>query len=208
MFEEGSLVNWKAVLMDVSDRVAATTVSKSWILMGSAATALQGCDILPRDLDIVVRCPEDVLGFVKPFFADIPGDSHDAKEDIDHWISTASQPVTNFTDPIGFDWSFARWYMDSVKVEVACIRPPAGFASTKIYEFQCQEPNHVSVGHTRVAVVPLEIQLRTNLDREKQERVNEILRVFHSQGYNTALLSRSLTPEQFNYVNERLNKGL
>ncbi|KHL96881.1 hypothetical protein QW71_04445 [Paenibacillus sp. IHB B 3415] len=47
-------------------------------------------------------------------------------------------------------------------------------------------------GYT-VPVVPLEIQLESNIRRNRTERVEAILRVFKDRGYNETLLQKALS---------------
>jgi hypothetical protein len=41
-------------------------------------------------------------------------------------------------------------------------------------------------------VIPLEIQLETNMNRNLEQRINEIIKIFRSKGYNEKLINYAL----------------
>ncbi len=52
-------VRWQAALIDFLDRIAGQSLD--WYLVGSAALAVRGMDVAPRDLDIILVGEADVL---------------------------------------------------------------------------------------------------------------------------------------------------
>ncbi len=172
-----------------------------WAIIGSVASALHGCQISPNDIDFLAVKPEGVYRFVELMSAYAlprceypPGD--------DNWHSSEELPVTSGPDPYGFTWHFARWYVDSFKVEIAHIVAPEGYPTSSdgagIWEAGREIWPHIRnvpfAGYW-VPVVPLEIQLETNLGRGLENRVNEIIAIFQENGYDRALIQNSLTSE-------------
>ena len=171
-----------------------------WAIIGSVASALQGCVLRPRDVDLLVAQPEDVArwaAFMAPFAG--PPDGH--ADGSDTWRSTSARPVHSGPDAFGFVWHFARSYLAGCEVEVAHIAPPEGFPTSVdgagIWEAGPEIWPHVKTvafGGRQVPVVPLEIQLETAMARELPERVDEILAVLRLRGHDAELLRRSLRP--------------
>lgn len=185
-----------------------------WALVGSAASALQGCEVIPRDIDFltvepagVYRFAELMAGYVAP-----PGASPDPFAGADWW-STAEEPVSAGPDDYGFTWHFGRWAVGGVRVEVAHLVAPAGFPTSAdgagIWEAGPEIWPHVYprrfAGYD-VPVVPLEIQLQTNLQRGLEARAEEIVAVLRRNGYDRALLQKSLSRKHLQLF-ERLVQG-
>lgn len=173
-----------------------------WALIGSAATAVHGCPIAPRDLDFLAETPRGVHRFVALLAEFLPAT---CPHGIDHpdWISSATHPISHGPDEYGFTWHFARWRIDDLKVEVAHIAPPLGFRMSKdghgIWEAGPEIWPHivtVSLGSRAIPVVPLELQLGTSLQRGLDDRVAVITQALQHRGPDIDLLHRALTPEQ------------
>ncbi len=173
-----------------------------WALIGSAATALQGCEVTPRDLDFLTAHPAGVHRFVEQLCSFLPAT---CPHGIDHpdWISSATHPIRHGPDEVGFTWHFARWRIDDLKVEVAHIAPPLGFRMSKdgngLWEAGPEIWPHIvtaSLGSRVIPVVPLELQLGTSLQRGLEDRVAVITQALQHRGPDMDLLYRALTPEQ------------
>lgn len=171
----------------------------AWTVVGSTATALQGCQVQPHDLDLLTRYSQSVFDFAErlaPFAATESTGSF--------FLSTPDVPV--FVGPMGnTEWHFGRWMIGGIFVEVAHIAPPEGWTNSPgdgiwecgpaIWPHICQ----VCFEQYSIPVVPLEIQVETNLARERTEhgenlldRVQEITRIFHRNGYDRMLLEQVL----------------
>jgi hypothetical protein len=172
-----------------------------WVLLGSAASALQGCPVTPRDLDFLAFDPVGVhyfAGLVKeytPPVCDFPLDSVD-------WHSSQALPVSIGPDDYGFHWHFARWFVEGFRVEIAHIAAPKGFPGSTdgagIWEAGPEIWPHVrevAFDDYVIPIVPLEIQLQTNLARGLQDRVEKIIAIFRREGYDHTLLRKSLSQE-------------
>ncbi|MCK9858671.1 hypothetical protein [Paenibacillus sp. ATY16] len=113
------------------------------------------------------------------------------------WFSTIATPIRAFTD---FDnnWTFARLMVHEIKVELANIQPLIHNAYIHGSGFWENGPHvweHIKLvpyKDVTLPVVPLEIQLETNMNRELDNRVKEISRVFRAQGYNQWLIEYAL----------------
>lgn len=169
-----------------------------WAVIGSVASTLQGCHFAPGDIDILADAPETVgriAKLMKPHTPQTavapPGDGN--------WLSSPELPVSIGPDPLGAVWHFSRWLVAGVKVEVAHIQAPKGFAAAAdgagIWEAGPEIWPHirfVNFANFSVPVVPLEIQLQTNLGRGRTERCREIQRVLEENAHDRELLKESL----------------
>jgi hypothetical protein len=170
-------------------------------VIGSVAIALQGCQVSPRDIDILAVEAEVVYHFAELMSAHAP-------EECEHppgherWLSSEAIPVSVGPDDYGFVWHFGRWEVDGVKVEIAHIVAPEGYPTSDdgagIWEAGPEIWSSIRTvmyaGHP-LPVVPLEIQLETNLNRGLEERSVEIVAVLRQRGYDSRLLQRALSRE-------------
>lgn len=203
--------SWASALINVLrlvDPLLALPESQ-WAVVGSVATALQGVDIAPNDLDILARRPEVVFRFVEGMAPYTP-EHVESSPDHEDWQSSQEMPVSEGLDDYGFYWTFARWFVDGVKVEIAHIQGPEGMATSQpgdgIWEAGPEiwaYVRHASFRDHRVPVVPLEIQLETCLQRDLTQRADAILGVLQYDGYDEALLKRSLRPEHLTWFEQR-----
>src|SRR5687767_10979519 len=110
---------WIAVLATVAEQLNESHIE--WMLVGSAATALRGAAIVPGDIDIAVLEAADVAraATVLPTPNGPLVGSHDPAD----WVSTAAEPTLRF-EHAGERWTFGKWMIDGVKVEVAHIDAP------------------------------------------------------------------------------------
>ncbi len=194
---------WQEALRTVLE-LASETVEReglSWAVVGSTATALQGCRVAPHDLDLLTQEPGSVFRFadlLAPFAAAESTDSF--------FLSTAAVPVS--VGPMGgMDWHFGRWQIAGLSVEVAHIAPPQGWSPPPAEgAWECGPAvwpyvRRAAFEGYSVPVAPLEVQVETNLARGRTEsgedlslRVAEIARVFRENGYDRALLEWALHP--------------
>ncbi len=196
-----------------------------WAVVGSAATALQGCRISPHDIDIMTRAPEHVFrfaAFMQPFAA---GECAVESPEKGWWCSTQKKPVY-VGSYWGLDWHFARWEIDDTYLEIVHIVAPGGHEgfrnSSGVWECDPSVWPHIrTVGFAgrAVPVVPLEIQLETNMTRgytrsraqfsgeSLEGRIAEMVRVLRETGCNRSLLEWALREEHLAKVDPRINAG-
>ena len=170
-------------------------------VIGSAATAVQGCRVTPRDIDLLAIEPGVPIHFAKLMSAHTPEQCPHAPDHAD-WLSSAETPLWIGPDDYGFTWRFGRWLVEGMKVEIAHIVAPQGFPTSEygagVWEAGPEIWPHVrrvSFGEYRIPVVPLEIQLETAMQRGLEERAAEIVSVLQNSGYDHDLLRRALTKE-------------
>jgi hypothetical protein len=215
-------MSWQSALTKTLETTYGRAQSEGleWSVVGSAATALQGCRISPHDIDIMTRVPEHVFrfaAFMQPFAAaecaaESPGTGW--------WFSTQKKPVY-VGSYWGLDWHFARWEIDDTNVEIVHIVAPGGHEcfrnSSGVWECDPSVWPHIRTvrfAGRAVPVVPLEIQLETNMTRgytfsgeSLEGRIAEVVRVLRETGCNRSLLEWALREEHLAKVDPRINAG-
>ena len=196
-------MSWKLALNAVLD-VARPLFERDepvCAILGSVATALQGCRTSPRDIDLLAIEPEYVSRFAQLMSSYTPKQcEHPVGHD--QWLSSEGLPVSAGPDDYGFFWQFGRWKVLGMKVEIAHITAPEGFptsaegagiweAGPEIWHYL----RYVPLADLPVPVVPLEGQLETNLQRGLEDRAAEIVTVLRDSGYDPVLIRRALTAE-------------
>lgn len=179
-------VPWRAALLDAAERADDSGVT--WMLVGSAATAVHGAQVEPGDVDILVSAPEAVhrLAAAMPSPPGACGD-HDPGT----FLSSVELPVLTFADDA---WTFGRWLLHGVRVEVACIIEAS--AGVRLIETEGSEVwgvrTHIRWGSRNIPVVPLEVQVATMLARQQDERLEAALAVLQTSTADVELLRRAL----------------
>jgi hypothetical protein len=172
---------WTTALATVAERL--NRLGVEWMLLGSAATALRGAAIVPGDIDIGLLASEDVARAAAVLPMAEVGDSVE-------WVSTAAQPVLRFGSD-GETWTFGRWFVDGVKVELAHIDAPevAELMVETRSPLVWSEREMLICRGQRVPVVPVEVQLATMVARQQHTRVEATLAAVG--GLNGGLLRRA-----------------
>ncbi len=191
-------MSWKQALDDVA-RVLRAPLEREgiqWAIIGSAATALQGCRVSPADIDILTTAPKYVRRIAALMSASFP-----ARSDVrtgDEWQSSEAKPVNSWQDSGGLHWHLGRWFVRDVKVEVAHIATHRGFDTShdggmwEAWPAIWAHVRGVEFGDHQLPVVPLEIQLQTSRARGLTERVEQIVSSLRNQGCDGDLLSKCL----------------
>ena len=168
-------------------------------VIGSVASALQGCQLAPRDLDLLAARPEEVVRFAELMWAYAPAQVEHPTGHAD-WLSSEEQPLSIGPDDYGFVWHFGRWLVDGVKVEMAHIAAPEGFPMSAdgagIWEAGPEiwpHLRHVLFAGLRVPVVPLEIQIQTSMSRGLEERTAQITAVLQQSSCDRDLVQKALS---------------
>jgi hypothetical protein len=166
-------------------------------LVGSGATALQGCEVTPGDLDLLFLEPKGVDVFARlmtPFALR----SCSAEPGTDSWVSTKDAPILDSKDPADFQWRWGRWNVEGFKVEGANIRAPDGVQGAepgiwengpRMWPLSC----FVEFGPWKVRVPPLEVQLATSARRGLIERSEAIVQTLRHAGTDERLLNEALS---------------
>lgn len=179
-------------------------------IIGSVASALQGCRVAPRDIDLLAVEPEAAHRFAGLMSAHTPAHS---EHPTDHaqWLSSTETPLSIGPDEWGFFWHFGRWKVAGIEVEVAHIVAPEGFPTSEdsagIWEAGPEIWPYVRCvpfAGTLVPVVPLEIQLQTSFARGMEERTAAILAVLRQTGYDSDLIQKALSSERLGRLEEMM----
>jgi len=199
----GVVEAWREVLGRLIPRIGLSVAGPEaqWAIIGSAATALQGCAVTPRDIDLLAAHPGAVhrfVGLMEPYTPERCEHSSDHAD----WHSSKDRPMSVGPDEYGLFWHFARWVVEGTKVEIAHIAAPEGFPTSKngagIWEAGPEiwpHIRHVRSGDHVLPVVPLEIQLGTCMRRGLEERAAEIVAVLRRDGYDIDLIRQALREE-------------
>ena len=109
---------WRMALQHAVVRLADTRIE--WLVIGSAASALQGVEIEPRDVDLLFRTREDLMAFVRKMHGLTPS-SPEAPLSVEDWRSSQAQPIKTETFPGAFTWHKAAWDIEGVRLDATAI---------------------------------------------------------------------------------------
>ncbi|CAM4189779.1 hypothetical protein [Paenibacillus tarimensis] len=184
-----------------------------YVFAGSVSSFLQGCEIIPGDIDLLVPEAGDVHKITVALSAFVHDNTSSLEEDIpiEEWFSTAASPVKTFTDFADNEWTFARLAADGIKLEAANIRPVtlteyihgSGFWENGPHVWE--HVKRVPYNGLSLPVIPLEIQLETNMNRGLESRIREICRIFRTAGYDKALINYALSKGNIDRFYTNLN---
>jgi hypothetical protein len=182
---------------DLYDR---SNVTVDWILVGSVASILQGAEMDPNDIDIYTRDQDDVskLSTILAKYSRANPSAlpvHDPE-----WMSSLPEPYFTQSFPSGFTWTKGKWEIDAFQLEVVQISNSAGIpdsiAGDGIWEggqYIWEYSREVEFADYRIPVVPLEIQLESNLRRNREDRTRSIIAAMKKHGYDKELLEKALS---------------
>ncbi len=165
-----------------------------WMLLGSAATALRGAALEPGDVDIAISSAADVSRAAT--LLPTP-DSRDTSDQASGWISTTAEPTLALGDA-GERWTFGRWFIHGVKVELAYIEAPA--VSGLLLETRgpraWAERDVLSCHGQVVPTVPIEVQVATMIARGQDDRVRATLDAIDVSHFNIDRLRRAISDKR------------
>ncbi|ULL19098.1 hypothetical protein DVH26_34505 [Paenibacillus sp. H1-7] len=197
--------DWKHALTIVCERYAQSKSRIEWILVGSVGSVLQGCNMTPGDLDIYTRHREGIKEFaelLQPYALE----TKSVEPHGDRWLSSAVEPTFTQTFDSGFSWTKGRWNIDGFQVEAVHISNSAGIPDSLqgdgIWEggqFIWSLYKNVNAGPCTVAVVPLEIQLESNLRRKRTDRIHSIMEALGQSGYSQELIEKALSKDHLQW---------
>jgi hypothetical protein len=188
---------WTTALASVAEQLNGNRIE--WMLLGSAATALRGAAIVPGDIDIALLTADDVTraATVLP-----TPDAPDAPELVESgvpsgWISTAAEPTLQFGHT-GERWTFGRWMIDGVKVELAHIDAPtvAALMIETRAPLVWHERETLNCHGQPVPTVPIEVQLATMIARQQDARIDATMAAIDTTLLNVPLLCRAISDKQ------------
>jgi hypothetical protein len=203
-------MSWRSALAKLLETTYdwARTEGLDWTVVGSGATALQGCQVSPHDLDVITRVPEHVFRFAELMHPFAARECAAESPENGPWWSTAETPVY-VGSYWGLDWHYACWDINEFLVSVVHVVAPGGHpgfrGSGGVWECDPRVWPHIKtagfVGQP-VPVVPLEVQLETIMargtdfeGRSLEPRLVEMVRVLRQTGYDRSLLEWALRDE-------------
>jgi hypothetical protein len=161
----------------------------AWLVVGSVASVLQGCDMEPRDLDVLFRSRDDLARYAT------------------RMAQRQCQPVPAILCErfgAGFEWHKVQQTVQGFPVDAVYIASGGGIPdSTKgdgVWEggpMAWSLARIVSFGELTVAVAPLEIQLESQLRRGRADRAEAIVFALRQRGCDADLLRQCLSREHF-----------
>jgi hypothetical protein len=187
---------WTAALGFVAKKLNGDGIE--WMLLGSAATALRGVAIVPGDIDIAVLTADDVIRAARVLpTPEVLGAVRSGGFVPADWISTVAEPVLQFGDA-GERWTFGRWYVEGVKVELAHIDAPA--VAALMIEARSplvwQERETLSCHGQAIPTVPIEVQLATMVSRQQDARIEATVAAIDPTRFDVSLLRRAISDKQ------------
>ncbi|WP_410769415.1 hypothetical protein [Fontibacillus sp. BL9] len=193
-------MTWSQALKTFCDLYSESNLTTEWIIVGSVGSVLQRAMMEPNDLDIYVRRREDVdqlATLMKEF-------NLESKSGLSYsdpgWLSSDEEPYFTQSFPSGFTWTKGKWKIHDFHAEVVQISNPAGIPDSVdgegIWEggkYIWDLTKKVEFENHWVPVVPLEIQLESNIRRNRQDRADAILNALLTHGYDRPLLNKALS---------------
>lgn len=195
---------WRMALQHAVVRLADTRIE--WLVIGSAASALQGVEIEPRDVDLLFRTREDLMAFVRKMHGLTPS-SPEAPLSVEDWRSSQAQPIKTETFPGAFTWHKAAWDIEGVRLDAAAIENngvPDSLHGDGVWE----GGDHVWSFVTRaqdLPVVALEVQLESCLRRDLDSRARAIAVCLQHSGYAVERLVQVLSRGHLERVRKYLS---
>ena len=195
---------WRMALQHAVVRLADTRIE--WLVIGSAASALQGVEIEPRDVDLLFRTREDLMAFVRKMHGLTPS-SPEAPLSVEDWRSSQAQPIKTETFPGAFTWHKAAWDIEGVRLDATAIENNGGPDSLH-GDGVWEGGDHVWSFVTRaqdLPVVALEVQLESCLRRDLDSRARAIAVCLQHSGYAVERLVQVLSRGHLERVRKYLS---
>ena len=179
-----------------------------WIIVGSVSSVLQGASMSPNDIDIYVRHKEDVSTLSSLLSTYSLTNKSELSYHDSEWLSSIEEPYYTQTFSSGFSWTKGKWLIKQFNVEVVHISDSAGIPDSDTGEgiweggeFIWSLAKHVEFRNFSVPIIPLEIQLESNLRRNRQDRIDSIINAMKIHGYSMNLLKKALSSKSYDVVN-------
>ena len=195
---------WRMALQHAVVRLADTRIE--WLVIGSAASALQGVEIEPRDVDLLFRTREDLMAFVRKMHGLTPS-SPEAPLSVEDWRSSQAQPIKTETFPGAFTWHKAAWDIEGVRLD-ATASENNGVPDSLHGDGVWEGGDHVWSFVTRaqdLPVVALEVQLESCLRRDLDSRARAIAVCLQHSGYAVERLVQVLSRGHLERVRKYLS---
>jgi len=195
---------WRMALQHAVVRLADTRIE--WLVIGSAASALQGVEIEPRDVDLLFRTREDLMAFVRKMHGLTPS-SPEAPLSVEDWRSSQAQPIKTETFPGAFTWHKAAWDIEGVRLDATAIENngvPDSLHGDGVWEGGDHVWSFVARAQD-LPVVALEVQLESCLRRDLDSRARAIAVCLQHSGYAVERLVQVLSRGHLERVRKYLS---
>ena len=195
---------WRMALQHAVVRLADTRIE--WLVIGSAASALQGVEIEPRDVDLLLRTREDLMAFARKMHGLTPS-SPEAPLSVEDWRSSQAQPIKTETFPGAFTWHKAAWDIEGVRLDATAIENN-GVPDSLHGDWVWEGGDHVWSFVARaqdLPVVALEVQLESCLRRDLDSRARAIAVCLQHSGYAVERLVQVLSRGHLERVRKYLS---
>jgi NAD-dependent SIR2 family protein deacetylase len=193
-------MSWKQALKTFYKLYSESNLTNEWIIVGSVGSVMQKAIMTPNDLDIYVQNIDDVKELAQLLNEfNLKTRSNLSYFDVD-WLSSNEEPYFTQTFPTGFTWTKGKWKIHDFTLEVVQISNSAGIPDSVkgegIWEggkYIWELKKYVEFENYKIPVVPLEIQLESNIRRNRQDRTDAILNALITNGYDKELLGKALS---------------
>ncbi|QMV40032.1 nucleotidyltransferase family protein [Cohnella cholangitidis] len=168
-------MSWNEALRTFCELYSAANLNCNWIVVGSVGSVLQGAEMTPNDLDIYVKDIDDVIqiaALLEPY-------SMGTKSELSYfdadWLSSINEPYFTQSFDSGFTWTKGKWKIQDFSIEVVHISDSAGIPDSVTGEGIWEGGQYIWT-HAKtidfekyvIPVVPLEIQLESNMRRNSK----------------------------------------
>lgn len=202
-------MTWSQALKAFCDHYTESHVDSNWIIVGSVGSVLQHAKMTPNDLDIYVRNIDDVAQIASI----LSGYNLKSKSELSYfdpeWSSSDEEPFFTQSFSSGFTWTKGKWKIENFQVEVVQISNSAGIPDSDTGEgiweggsYIWELRKYIKFENYLVPVVPLEIQLESNIRRNRHDRVDAILNALKTNGYDKELLEKALSTSSKEKIRE------
>ena len=196
---------WRSALQHAADCLVDTRVE--WLVIGSVASALQGVEVEPRDVDLLFKTRKDLMVFVEKMHAFTPPDTPPGA--VDSWRSSQVQPIKTETFP-AFIWHKAVWDVEGVLLDATAIENDEnkGMPDSLHGDGVWEGGDHVWSFVAQVQdlpVVVLEVQLESCLRRDLESRARAIAVCLQQRGYEVERLVQVLSRDHLERVRKFLS---
>ncbi|MFC5528341.1 hypothetical protein [Cohnella yongneupensis] len=202
-------MTWNQALKTFCDLYSESELTNKWIIVGSVGSVLQQAIMTPNDLDIYVRNVEDVSQIAVLLRQFNLRTKSDRSYFDSEWFSSDEEPFFTQSFPSGFTWTKGKWKIHDFHFEVVQISNSAGIPDSDTGEGIWEGGKHIwelskyiEFETHLVPVVPLEIQLESNIRRNRQDRVDAIMKALLSNGYDKELLRKALSTSNFEQLKD------
>lgn len=193
-------MTWKQALKTFCDLYSESKLTNQWIVVGSVGSVLQKAIMIPNDLDIYVRKIEDVKDIAQLLKAFNLKTKSDLSYSDVGWLSSNEEPFFTQSFSSGFTWTKGKWKIQDFTVEVVQISNSAGIPDSDTGEGIWEGGKYiwelmkcVKFENHEIPVVPLEIQLESNIRRNRQDRIDAILNALMTYGHDMELFKKALS---------------